>query len=161
MSKAVPGEEIPQITVQYRFRYMDTDYEIPNALSLSMTRAETAPVPSVLLFDLSGGEVTQTFTGADFRMEINGTEAAAEDLELTGYEEIAAEFRGSAWIEWAKDDQGADRTGELAVTAYPELVSVPARVQFGFSHAGCSYTVWCDLLLEAEPAAGGEGEEAP
>lgn len=161
VSKAVPGEEIPQITVQYRFRYMDTDYEIPNALSLSMTRAETAPVPSVLLFDLSGGEVTQTFTGADFRMEINGTEAAAEDLELTGYEEIAAEFRGSAWIEWAKDDQGADRTGELAVTAYPELISVPARVQFGFSHAGCSYTVWCDLLLEAEPAAGGEGEEAP
>lgn len=144
-----------QMTASYTFAYLGTKYDATAVLSLNLVEPVIEVKPMNFVFD---GEPEQTtkYTGSEdgqfvLKLHAEGQEEKLEQLQLTAYEPVALEFKDVAWVQWAKDDTGAEQVGTLSITAYAQPLypaAATVRVQYQFQYGGNTYTLWRDLPIE-------------
>ena len=151
--KTAPGST--QMTAVYTFTYLGTTYQSTSVLSLYVVEPVIEVTPVAFVFD-GEKELTVTYTGKEqgqfvLKLREDGEAQTLEQLHLTAYEEVAAEFKDVAWVQWAKDDSGAPQVGTLSITAYAQPLypaAATVRVQYQFQYGGSIHTLWLDLPIE-------------
>lgn len=166
---AVSGtaEGTTQMTAGYDASYRGTVYPLTSALILRLVRPEIKLTPMEFFFtkDAQTPQI-QHFTGEDgFTLTVDGQEKPVEQVFVTAWEEISAEFQKIIAAEWAKDETGAEQIGTVSITAYPQEsypVGAEVRVQFRFDWEGGSHTLWAKLPIQIQqvPEPGRETEPA-
>lgn len=142
-----------QMTAAYQFTYLGQTYTATSALSLQVVEAAVTVKPLTIVLD-GEEEKSQQYTGKnadEFTIQVNDSDITVTDLQIVAFEEVATEYKDVIWAAWAEGETGAQIPGTLTVTAYEQPI-YPAfaavRLQYQFTYAGSTHTMWQDLTVE-------------
>lgn len=165
-----------QITAGYDFSYLGTPYHATSVLALQVVSPEVTLPALTFVFDQDAQAAQhKEYTGTEgFQITVDGQAQSLSNLHIAAFNEISAEFKSTILVEWARDADGAELPGTLAITAYPQQlypVSAVVYIQFQFDWAEGSHTMWQDLPVQIElrrpdppapsPAGSPNGQEMP